>query len=99
MLYTDEPGDGIGTAMDPDTHKLELIAQQQTWSYFDLYWGTVIPEAEERMVLLQNGKTIGSSPSPEKQIEAGYHYYLEPPADLKAAFEKAAYEMEAQVPK
>jgi len=94
VLYYDIAVNGFGNVMDPDTRKLEAIDRNQNWVYFDLDWGTVLFEDGEQIFTLQNGKTIGSAPSPDKSIDVGYTYYQELSPALAEAYEKAVADLE-----
>jgi hypothetical protein len=98
VLYTELEINGFGTVMDPATRKLEPIARQESWLYFDLNWGTVIEEASVQVFHLQNGGMIGAAPTPEKTVDAGYRYYEKLPADLQTAFDKVTAELAALYP-
>ena len=99
VLYYDVAVHGLEKAMDLDTHKLEPIDHTQRWVYFDLDWGTVLPEAGDEVFLLQNGRTVGSGPRADKTINVGYVYYKELPAELKEPYETMLADLEAQLPK
>jgi hypothetical protein len=98
VLYTSLEINGFGTVMDPATRKLEPIARQEVWLYFDLNWGAVIEEASAQVFHLQNGGTVGAAPTPEKTITADYTYYQTVPGDLQNIFDKLAADLTALYP-